>query len=342
MSKFYGFFLIALILGACSSEPTWQLHGSSMGTNYHIVVVPKDTTIKINKKQLQIQVMQTLEELESQMSTYREDSDLMRFNRGAINQWLTVEAHTFKVAVLSKQFYELSNGHFDAAMGSLVELWGFGASEVSMAKLPNAKRLQNAHRLSGSQFLEIHKNKMALKKIRAIQLDFSAIAKGYAVDRLAELMDSYAIQHYLIELGGELSVKGSNKRDNAWHIGIVQPKSSALESNNVHRSLYLSKAISLATSGDYQNYIIIDGERFSHTINPTTGMPIKHDLASVTVLHSSAAAADAWATALNVMGSKRGIAFANEHNLAALFLQRNQHDQELVTYVSTVFQELNL
>lgn len=331
--------LVAAQLGGCDNNAhSWRFSGGSMGTRYHITVVPQRTVLSEEYARLRKAIATTLHNLEQELSTYLPESDLSRFNRTPPGQWFGVGEHTATLATLSKELHHHSQGAFDAGIGALVALWGFGANNLSLEwQPPNVTQLDETRKRSGIRWLEVDLEQRALHKTKALHLDFSAIAKGYAVDQLAVLLTSHKLDHYLIELGGEIRVNGKNYGGKPWRVGIVAPTPYDPMSNQVYYSMELSTATAMATSGEYRSYVIIDGHRYSHTINPANGKPILHAWSSVTVVHRDAAHADAWATALNVMGHQKGVAFANQNNLAALFIVRDTQTQSLSHYSSKTF-----
>lgn len=309
------FNLIALI--ACDSadndQPTTlSLSGATMGTTYNISLVSSPTGI--DQAQLQTEIDDLLRRLNQQMSTYIDDSDIIKFNQGPIDQWQVVPAEFFEVIALSQQISVLTNGQFDITIGPLVELWGFGKRDNQ--KVPEQSAIDKAKDQVGWQKLLIDKEASSIKKSSQLWLDVSAVAKGYGVDQIAKLVEQKGVNHYLIEIGGEMRVKGLNSRNTQWRVGIEVP---SLLQQQAHKVITLTdKAI--ATSGDYRNYFEEDGQRFSHTIDPLTGQPVKHAIASVTVISDTAAQADALATALNVLGEDAALAFAKKEGLAAYFI----------------------
>ena len=188
----------------------------------------------------------------------------------------------------------------------------------------------------GYQKLGVSQNPPLLKKSNNLQVDLSAIAKGYAVDQLASLLVAKGINNYLVEIGGELKLSGNKPNGESWKIAIEAPLTTERSAQHV---LPISN-IAMATSGDYRNYFEENGVRYSHTINPVTGAPINHALVSVTVLHSSCADADALATALMVMGDKKGVEFAERHDLAAYFLIKVQEGTEFESVATAKFDAL--
>jgi thiamine biosynthesis lipoprotein len=188
----------------------------------------------------------------------------------------------------------------------------------------------------GYQKLRVNQNPPSIFKPTNLQIDLSAIAKGYAVDQLASLLVGKGINNYLVEIGGELKLSGNKPNGESWKIAIEAP----LTTERVVQHVLPITNIAMATSGDYRNYFEKDGVRYSHTINPLTGAPINHALVSVTVLHASCADADALATALMVMGNKKGVEFARRHNLAAYFLIKAQQGGKFESVATAKFDAL--
>jgi thiamine biosynthesis lipoprotein len=201
-----------------------------------------------------------------------------------------------------------------------VDAWGFGPSGVTDE--PGDDLLDGLLASTGFQLLELDPDRSFVsKRVPEVQIDLSAIAKGYAVDRVAELLEASARSNFMVEIGGEVRVGGRNARGSEWRIGIERP-------DDARRTLYTSIALdglALATSGDYRNFFIRDGVRLSHTIDPRTGRPVAHDLASVSVVHARCVTADALATGLEVLGPAEGPAFADRQGIAALFMVREQN-----------------
>jgi thiamine biosynthesis lipoprotein len=215
---------------------------------------------------------------------------------------------------------ELSGGAFDVTVGPLVNLWGFGPVDAPDA-IPSASDIAAARNRVGYQHLELRRPAQ-LRKQRELYIDLSAIAKGYAVDRMAQYLLARGCESFLVEIGGEVRVHGRKSGGAAWRIGVESPDPDAL--GGVLRVIRTEQleGIAMATSGDYRNFLELGGQRFSHTIDPRTGVPVAHRLASVTVLHGSTLWADGFATLLNVMGPTEGFELAEREHLAALFVER--------------------
>jgi thiamine biosynthesis lipoprotein len=222
-----------------------------------------------------------------------------------------------EVVLEAQRVSRLTGGAFDITVGPLVDVWGFGPSSVD--ETPSDTVIQELLAATGYQQLEVDVRAGTLRKAGdSCHIDLSAIAKGYAVDRVAAALDDGGYGSYLVEIGGEVRTRGHNGAGEAWRVGIERPDP---ERRSVYAAVALS-GLSMATSGDYRNFFIRDGVRISHTIDPRTGRPVAHDLASVSVVAASCMTADAFATALEVMGPAEGFEFAERQHISAFFLIR--------------------
>lgn len=322
------FFVCAfIVIGGCSFDPkTLELSGQTMGTSYNVLVVRPGS----RDAALDSDVQSLLAEINRQMSTYRQDSELSEINRAKLDTWLPVSPQLFEVLVLSQSINGQSGGAFDITVGPLVNLWGFGPEQTT-GELPGLALIEEALATAGADAFELDTDSLAIKKLKPAFIDLSAVAKGYGADKLAELLRARGYRNYMVEIGGELRVSGKNARGQLWRLAIEKPVPIPGE---VFQAISVTDA-GVATSGDYRNYFEIEGSRYSHTIDPLTGSPVKHNLVSVTVVASSSAAADAWATALNVLGGCKGLALAEQLQLAAYFI--TEKDGELVAQYSQAF-----
>jgi thiamine biosynthesis lipoprotein len=289
-----------------------------MGTNWHVTagIASQLNSEQINSEQLTALVQQALDQVNDAMSTYKPRSDLGRFNRAAVGQWVAISLQTLEVTRIALQVAEQSDNAFNPAVAALVDLWGFGPSDSKGQGAPTAKQIEAAMAASQLQHLEIDESVPALRKRSAISLDYSAIAKGYGVDQVAEQLERAGIDNYMVEVGGEVRTNGKHPEGRPWRIGIERPQ---LRQGQAVLAIALGDE-AVATSGDYCNYRELDGRRYSHTIDPATGHPVRHRLASVTVLARTAVLADAYATAITVMGPERGLAFAESMALPVYLL----------------------
>jgi thiamine biosynthesis lipoprotein len=304
-----------------------------MGTSYHITVVnPPDN---IDKYELQIDVDKLLIGINKQMSTYISDSEISIFNNSPINQWQVISQDFFSVLELSQSISVLTNGRFDITVGPLVDLWGFGARSNDDQKIPDQQLLDRIMPNIGWKNLILDKKNTSIKKLRPISIDLSAVAKGFGVDKVAELLSSKKIDNYLVEIGGEVKAKGLNKENEPWRLGIETP---SLLQKSVQKVVKLTDQ-AIATSGDYRNYFEENGNRFSHTIDPISGSPVRHNIASVSIIADTAAKADALATALNVLGEKAALDLSEKENIAAYFIlyDNENSDKKYRVVYSTAF-----
>ena len=287
-----------------------------MGTTYSVQLVDPPQTVE--PAALQDRVDDVLADINASMSTYDAGSELSRFNASSSTDWYGVSAELAGVVAAAQAVSEASGGSFDITVGPLVNLWGFGPGEGSGVP-PSPEQVSAAKLRTGYGKLHVRLSPPALRKSDPdLYVDLSAIAKGYGVDRVAALLDAAGIENYLVEIGGELRARGLNVRREPWRIAVERPDPAG---RTVQQVVALTDA-AMATSGDYRNFFEAGGTRYSHTIDPATGRPVTHDLASVTVVGADAMHADAHATALLVMGVDRGQTFARTSGLAALFISR--------------------
>jgi len=316
----FSFLLVLLsLLTCCTPAPehrVMELRGATMGTFYGIQVVGLPPAVEPTR--LRDRIEAELELVDALMSTYRDDSELSAFNRSRTTDWFAVSPALAGLVREAIRASEVSGGAFDVTVGPLVNLWGFGSGGGSDT-LPVDAEIARAKARIGYRKLSVRSDPPALRKSEpTLYLDLSAIAKGYGVDRLAEVLDATGITDYLIEIGGELRGRGHNGRDLPWRIAVERPDP---EGRAVHRILALRDG-AMATSGDYRNFFEQDGKRYSHTIDPKTGYPVTHQLASVTVLALRTAQADALATAFLVLGPQVGFDLAESLRTPALFIVR--------------------
>ena len=303
--------LVILQLFGCSSKPeVLNISGSKMGTSYHITVIAD----QLPPDDLEQQIEQLLSKVDNSMSTYKKDSEISQFNRLPVGKTMTISDEFSEVVKISQEIWQLSNGAFDPTIGPLVDLWGFGPGDRHDS-IPTPETIAQTKSAIGFDSVVLLENR--LTKTKPVALDLSAVAKGYAVDRVADLLEMLALPDYLVEIGGEIRVSGFNSEGVAWRIAVEQPQLFG----DVDRIIGITD-IAVATSGDYRNYFEKDGVRYSHTIDPKTGMPIDHNLASVSVLSESCAVADAWATAFSVMGAEESLKLAEEYDLSVYMLVR--------------------
>lgn len=310
------------LLSACQSgsqdRALTTLQGATMGTTYTVKMVELPSGLEPDSIRAEIDVI--LEKINRQMSTYLQDSELSEFNRRRVTDWIDVSQQLVDVLHQAQQISVLTEGAFDVTVGPLVNLWGFGPAPGD-DQPPSDQAIRQAMDRVGYARLQVRSSPPAIKKHRAdLYVDLSAIAKGYAADVIAENLLARGVDHYMVEIGGEVRARGRNARGTLWRIAIEKPSSGP---RSVHTVIELND-LGMATSGDYRNYFETEGRRYSHTIDPRSGRPVTHELASVTVAHPSTMQADALATALMVLGADAGYRFAEEHELAAFFIVKGE------------------
>ena len=257
------------------------------------------------------------------MSTYIPNSEISLFNKSTSLGKFEVSSGFARVLKESIRLGELSEGKLDITVGPLVNLWGFGP-EQRPEKAPNEELLAATLTRIGLKNLHLDGQQLS-KDIPSLYIDLSTIAKGYGVDVVAELIEANGITNYLVEIGGEMRLKGFKHTGELWAIAIEKPILDPSGEERAVHQIVIPKDNAVATSGDYRNYFEADGHRFSHIIDPATGKPIDHNLVSVTVIDPSSMTADGLSTTLMVMGAEKGMAFAIKNNIAALFISKTEH-----------------
>ncbi|MCK4888606.1 MAG: FAD:protein FMN transferase, partial [Candidatus Aminicenantes bacterium] len=261
-------------------------------------------------KELEDGITSLLRSVNMKMSTYIPDSEISLFNNFKKNSWLDISPETAFVLSNALRISEMTGGAFDITIGPLINLWGFGPDRKPI-KIPEDTEINQVRGKIGYKKISVRSNPPSARKdYSEVYCDLSAIAKGYGVDIVASFLDSQGFYNYLVEIGGEISVRGENAGGKEWRLGVLAPDGS----NDVKEIISIGD-LAMATSGDYHNYFEENGIRYSHTIDPVTGRPITHKLVSVTVIMKSCMEADALATAINVMGPVRGYEFAVKNSI---------------------------
>jgi thiamine biosynthesis lipoprotein len=301
---------------ATPASPYYEFSGASMGTTYSVKLAEEGLDREALER-IAAGIEARLEEVEALMSTWRPESELSRFNRHRSTEPFSVSPETLAVFRTAREISDISGGAFDVTVAPLVAAWGFGATN-RLPEPPGEEELGVLRKRVGYWKIELLEEEGSLRKTEPdTTCDLSAIAKGYGVDRVAEGLLELGYLNFLVEVGGELRGRGRRRDGHPWRIAIERPEGGT--ARGIHEVIELADG-AVATSGDYRNYYEVDGVRVSHTIDPRRGAPIRHGLASVSVLDSEATRADALATALNVLGLQRGLAIAEQHGIGALFI----------------------
>jgi thiamine biosynthesis lipoprotein len=310
--------LPTLSLIACNIESAdtglVTITGATMGTTYTLSI--SDSLKGTDKAKLQADIDSIFEAVNEKMSTYRHDSELSRFNSVPSTDWNPISLDTIDVVEEALRTSHMTYGAFDATVGPIVNYWGFGPADRKVFQQPHDAFDRIPPRVDFSH-IEARRSPPALRKSRAdIYVDLCGIAKGFALDKAAEYLWSRNIDNFLLEIGGELRAHGHNPEGNPWRVAIEKP---IVREFAIHRIIGLEDA-AVATSGHYRNFFELDGVRYSHIIDPRTGKPVTHNLASVSVIDPSTMRADALATALMVLGPELGPQLAQRERLAVLFI----------------------
>ena len=311
--------LFAACLAACQGglppPAALTLEGPALGTSYSVTV---SRAAASDGEALRAAVTRELEDVDSLMSTYRPDSELSRLNRHRALDPFPLSEPTFDVLAAAREVSAATGGAFDVTVGALVEAWGFGPRRAGPQ--PSPATIERLRGEAGWRKLVLDSNgRYARKAAPALQCDLSAIAKGYAADRVGAALDAAGCTDFLVDVGGELVASGANPEGGPWRVGVERPD---LAGRTARRILHITDT-AIATSGDYRNFREVDGRRLGHVLDPRTGRPAESFVASATVLHASAMLADAFATALLVLGEEDGLELAERENLAVLLILRD-------------------
>jgi len=295
-----------------NAEPV-HLQGRTMGTTYNIKIVAAES---FDEVKLQEKIDQLLVQVNQQMSTYIPDSELSLFNSSNSLDGIKISDGLKRVVEEAIRLGQLSNGKLDVTIGPLVNLWGFGP-EHRPEVIPTDAILNTTKQRIGLDKLSLNGSLLS-KSIPDLYVDLSTIAKGYGVDVVADFIESQGFVNYLVEIGGEMRLKGTKQSGQPWHVAIEKPVSN----ERVIQQIIAPQDNAVATSGDYRIYFEDNGVRYSHIIDPHTGKPIDHKLVSVTVIHPSSMTADGLSTAMMVMGAEKAYEFAKQHNLAVYLISK--------------------
>lgn len=312
-------FVVLLLLAGCATTRGGRvavdaLDGEAMGTTWSVKLVrPVDAPALAV---LQAGIQARLDAVDAQMSTWKPASDLSRFNAAPAGTWQSLPPEFFTVLATSLQLARDTGGAYDPTVGPLVNLWGFGPGPKRL-QAPDAAALAAARARVGWQRIELDASTQRARQPGGACVDLSSIAPGFSVDLVARYLDAVGVRDYLVEHGGELHARGHRPGQRGWRVGIEQPDTNA----GLAMVVVLADQAS-GSSGDYRKFYERDGRRYSHHIDPRTGAPVTHALASVTVIATDALHADATAAALSILGPEDGMAYAQAHGIAALFLVR--------------------
>lgn len=305
-----------------STDKIRLLQGTTMGTSWNVRFFGSAQEPYADlRRDIELQ----LAEIDRQMSHWRSDSDLTHFNQSPPDQWHALPPELLHVLRFALSVARETGGAFDPTVGSLVDRWGFGPPG-GITVLPSPEAVAAQFERCGWTKVRLDDEGRTASHSGAVSLDLSAVAKGFAVDQVANVLDRFAVRSYLAEIGGEFRATGIKKSAQPWWVAIEPP---AAQAAFPEIRIALS-GWSLATSGDYRRYLEVEGKRWSHTIDPRTGHPLPDAVASVSVIHRECMAADALSTALMVLGPEEGLAWGDRHAIPAVFAVRSQEGFDLL------------
>ena len=321
--------MVGILSGCGNGDSLERFDGPTMGSSYSIQYVrhaglPAPAEVRV-------QVEKILSDVDRQMSTYRSDSDIERFNNLPANHCQTMPAPILELVRVGERLSLQSDGSYDLTVEPLLNLWGFGP-QAREEKVPSAEALAEVQQRVGHNHLRIEGDQLC--KDAAVEVDFNSIAAGYAVDTIAAELEALGIHDYLAEATGELKAVGKKLDGSPWRIALEEPR----DDQQVAERIIAVDGYGVSTSGDYRNYFEQGGRRYSHTFDARTGTPVLHTLASVTVIHPSALMADGLSTLLLILGPERGWDYAQTHDIAAFFVIRA--DTGFVTRTNQAFERL--
>ena len=300
---------------AVAAEPKLEFDhfsGPTMGTTYSI----KAYAPAFNPG-LAGRISAELERLNQIFSTYIPDSEISFLNRRSTSDWLSISQEMMSLLRRAEAIGQKSSGAYDITAAPLVQLWGFGAGGVAAAVPPDPQKIERVRAIVGWDRLKLHDQKAQIKKlVGGVSLDLSSIAKGYAVDQIAGLLERESVHRFMIEIGGEVRASGAKPGGIPWRVAVEKP----LVGERAIDKVVLLKEMSIATSGNYRNFQEGRSGRFGHILDPRNGHPVDHQLLSATVIADSCAEADGWATALIVLGKEKGMEIAHRERLAIYFV----------------------
>ncbi|MAI34160.1 MAG: thiamine biosynthesis protein ApbE [Rhodopirellula sp.] len=310
---------LALALGGCNQPPSLiKLSGPAQGTTWHVTFWQPGSP---DGEAIRQDVVAELARVDALMSNYRSDSVIERFNRAGASEVLEVGPEIVNLIAKAREVTKASRGCYDLTIKPVFDLWGFSGQQVSV---PSETELRNQLQIVGIDHVVARSGNTLAKSVRDLQVDLSSIAQGYTVKKMADVLESAGIEHYLVELGGELKSRGHKLGGEPWRVAIERPTP---EERSIHKVITIRSdtPLSVMISGTYRHYFDDQGQRHSHVLDARTGWPVSHSTVSVTVIDQDPTRADAWSTALLCLGAREGTAVADQHDIAALFIEKKNN-----------------
>jgi len=326
--------LIWVLLAGCSKAPEQlqKIEGTAQGTTYHISYWSPQP---VDNQAIEAEVLKVFDSIDKTLSNYRPDSTIELFNANSSTGSQELGPEIIGLVRVSTTVYQLSHGCFDLTIKPLFDLWGFKADQLT---IPDQAAIDQGLTQVGMDKLEVVDDTHLRKKLPKVRVDVSAVAQGYSVGRISEVLEQLGVANYLVEIGGELKTHGHKPDGQAWRVAVEKPLAGERSIDKIV-TMPKDQAMSVMTSGTYRHYFDVNGRRYSHIFDARTGKPVTHDLVAVTVLDENPTVADAWSTALLCLGQQDGLQLANAEKVKAIFIR--QQDSELLETQSDALRVAN-
>lgn len=293
---------------ATAEEPL-KISGKTMGSYYSIVI---DSPGNADAERLRVEIEAKFAEISRQMSNWDNESEISKFNRSESTDWIPVSEDFSRVVQEAKRVHTVTGGALDVTLAPLIDLWGFGRNKGRI--VPSNEEIEQARKSVGMEHIEVRVEPPSIRKdLSAVQLNLSSLAPGYATDEVCRILQSHRLKSHVVDVGGENRAGEAKASGDAWRLGVESPL------GGLHKVVDLADQ-AIATSGDYRNFFVSGGKKYSHILDPKTGRPAENPPASVSVIHRSCMTADALATAMMVLGSERGLEIARQCDVDVMFL----------------------
>lgn len=318
--------LFGVVEPCAFAEEPLRISGRTMGSYYSVVI---DSPGRADAERLQTEIESKFADISRQMSNWDEDSEISKFNRSETTEWFSVSADFARVVEEAKRLHTLTEGALDVTVSPLIDIWGFGRKKGRI--VPSDEEIERARKSVGMEHVEVRLEPASIRKdLSTVQLNLSSLAPGYAADEISRILRSHSLKSHVVDVGGENTAGELKSSGDPWRIGVESPL------GGLHKVIDLENQ-SIATSGDYRNFFVAGGKKYSHILNPVTGRPVENPPASVSVIHRSCMTADALDTAMMVLGSERGLAIARQCEVDVMFLDVDSQGKLVETSIG-VFQ----
>ncbi len=310
-----------VIVTACSRTPELQkLEGYAQGTTYHISWWSESG---VSSDEIRPLFDQQLAGIDKELSTYRNDSYISKFNQSTSTQWQPASDDFLRLLSIARQINQKTQGCYDPTIGPLFNLWGFKKHDF---KVPDSQQIAAVKADIGLDKIQVdEQGKRIRKTLPQVQIDFSSMGEGYTIGKLSTILESHGVVNYLVEFGGDMKIKGHKPDGSKWRIAIERPvhKDDDIQPYKIV-TIQDEQGVTLDTSGTYRRSFDADGQSYSHILDPRTGASVTHDLVSASVFGQTPAESDAWATAMLCLGPKAGYQVAQRENLEVFFILAEQ------------------